>query len=316
MKKKIIARISNGLGNQMFLYAASFVLAKKIDYNLFLDVQSGIDHDIKRNKDKTFKHYKPKYELGIFNLSANILEPYSILFSKLNYIKRKINIFFDKFREKKKLIIEKKNFENKNFFNYIDTNKISSDIIHIEGYFECEKYFNDFRSEILKEFSFNKKINCNQKYFNDINNSNSISLAIRRNRFTEKYEDDKSVDKFNKTKKFEDEQFNYIIKSIDYLKKKTNNPKFFLFSDNFENLDNRFLHLENIVLVKDFISNKVLEDFYLMHKCKHFVIAPTTFHWWAAWLNNNNNKICLRPSNDFLNPSNNVDFWPDSWVKI
>jgi len=144
MKKKIIARISNGLGNQMFLYAASFVLAKKIDYNLFLDVQSGIDHDIKRNKDKTFKHYKPKYELGIFNLSANILKPYSILFSKLNYIKRKINIFFDKFREKKKLIIEKKNFENKNFFNYIDTNKISSDIIHIEGYFECEKYFNDF----------------------------------------------------------------------------------------------------------------------------------------------------------------------------
>ena len=111
-------------------------------------------------------------------------------------------------------------------------------------------------------------------------------------------------------------KLNYIIKSIDYFKKKTNNPKFFLFSDNFENLDNRFLHLENIVFVKDFISNKILEDFYLMYKCKHFVIAPTTFHWWAAWLNNNNDKICLRPSNDFLNPSNNVDFWPDSWIKI
>ena len=119
-----------------------------------------------------------------------------------------------------------------------------------------------------------------------------------------------------KTKKFEDEQFNYIVKSIDYFKKNINNPKFFLFSDNFENLDNKFLNFKNIVFVKDFISNKVLEDFYLMYKCKHFVIAPTTFHWWAAWLNNNNDKICLRPSNDFLNPSNNIDFWPDSWVKI
>ena len=53
-----------------------------------------------------------------------------------------------------------------------------------------------------------------------------------------------------------------------------------------------------------------------MYKCKHFAVAPTSFHWWAAWLNNNDDKICLRPSNDFLNPSNSADFWPDSWIKI
>tara|TARA_B110000438_G_C15418281_1_gene480676 strand:- start:355 stop:519 length:165 start_codon:yes stop_codon:yes gene_type:complete len=52
MKKKLISRVSNGFGNQMFLYAASYAFAKKANYDLFLDIYSGINHDIKRNKKK------------------------------------------------------------------------------------------------------------------------------------------------------------------------------------------------------------------------------------------------------------------------
>jgi hypothetical protein len=36
----------------------------------------------------------------------------------------------------------------------------------------------------------------------------------------------------------------------------------------------------------------------------------------GAWLNNNKNKICLRPKNIVLNPSKNKDFWPSNWIKI
>ena len=48
-----------------------------------------------------------------------------------------------------------------------------------------------------------------------------------------------------------------------------------------------------------------------MIKCKNYAVGPTTFHWWSAWLNNNPDKICVRPHD--LNPSNNIDFWPESW---
>ena len=55
-------------------------------------------------------------------------------------------------------------------------------------------------------------------------------------------------------------------------------------------------------------------DFYLFSLCKNFIVGPSTFHWWGAWLNENQNKLCLRPKD--INPSNNKDFWPQNWISI
>ena len=62
-------------------------------------------------------------------------------------------------------------------------------------------------------------------------------------------------------------------------------------------------------------KNKSINDFNLFKYSKHFIVCPTPFHWWGAWLNQNPDKICVRPSGD-LNPSNNKDFWPESWISI
>ncbi len=242
------------------------------------------------------------------------MNKYSQFESKLNYIRRKIYILLDKLRINKSFIFEKKNLDNNFFYSKPVINLSSFKDLYIEGYFECEKYFIDYRSDILKEFSFKNKINFNKKYYNDIINSNSVSLAFRSDRFTERYSDDFSIDKINKTKNFDDKQFEFIINSINFFKQKISNPRFFLFSDNFDNLESKFVNIPNIIFVKNFLSNKVLEDFFLMSVCKNYAVAPTSFHWWSAWLNNNPDKICLRPRN--INPSNNIDFWPDNWIKI
>ena len=63
------------------------------------------------------------------------------------------------------------------------------------------------------------------------------------------------------------------------------------------------------------VNNDYINDFYLFSFAKHFIVSPSSFHWWGAWLNQNPNKICVRPS-DNLNPSNNKDFWPESWSII
>ena len=71
-----------------------------------------------------------------------------------------------------------------------------------------------------------------------------------------------------------------------------------------------FIEIENGMNTID----KILNDFYLLTQCKYFIVGPSTFSWWGAWLSNNQNKICIRPKN--INPSNNIDFWPESWITI
>jgi hypothetical protein len=76
------------------------------------------------------------------------------------------------------------------------------------------------------------------------------------------------------------------------------------------------MHTKNLI-ISDFelVQNKdVLNDFFLFSFSKHFIVSPSSFHWWGAWLNTNENKMCLYPAN--LNPSNNVDFWPKEWTPL
>ena len=41
MNKKIVVEIAEGLGNQMFMYAHAYSLAKKLNYQLEIDNKSG-----------------------------------------------------------------------------------------------------------------------------------------------------------------------------------------------------------------------------------------------------------------------------------
>ena len=140
--KKIIVRIAEGLGNQLFMYANAYALSKKINYTLFTDTTSG--YFKKKNQFR-------KNELFNFNISANEINS---LFKYDNYLldfKRKIQKKFDIFLYNKNFLIENidrnKHTEYNNYSNFKFSNHLK-----IEGYFQCEKYFYDFKDELVKEF--------------------------------------------------------------------------------------------------------------------------------------------------------------------
>ena len=183
--------------------------------------------------------------------------------------------------------------------------------LQLNGLNESIAFNQTIRKDIKDEFTFRDTDSFkNNILYKDIKNSNSVCICVRQNRFSEK----KRIltkDDNEKSLIFINEQINYIKKAIDMIKSKVTDPKFFLWSNGNIKLSNYFPNNEYT-----FVStNKIGLDLFLMTQAKHFIVIPSSYNWWGAWLNKNENGIILRPSHDhFSNFSlNNENFWPSSW---
>lgn len=304
MNKKIIVRIAEGLGNQMFMYANALSLSKKFDYKLLIDDSSG--------------YYKKKdvrnYYLNYFKITSK-LAPFYLKFD--NFFKnllRKILIKTELFRKKKLFLVEKKKINKETHFYNINLN-CSSNTIYVEGHFECEKYFNNNRQLLLNEFTLkNKSKYENNPYSKFIkkNLNKIISLCVRTDRFSERLNNRYNFTSIQKSKDFTKLNINYIYRAIKKFPKKIFNPIYLIWSNNFTDVK-KFFPGTNFVFVEN-SNNKTMTDFYLLTLCKYFIVGPSSFHWWGAWLSNYHDKICVRPKN--INPSSNRDFWPCNWLPL
>lgn len=71
--------------------------------------------------------------------------------------------------------------------------------------------------------------------------------------------------------------------------------RFLIFSDDIEWCKENFK--DKNCIVSDAASPSV--DFNCMRLCSHFIIANSSFSWWAAWLSINENKVVVAPKNWF-----------------
>ena len=311
MQDKLVIRLSNEIGNQMFMYASAYSISKELNRRLYIDDETAF----------LSKKNVSKFGLNLFNITSPIAPDVLKFKDSSGYIKRKFLIKTNFLRSKKKFYIEKKNrnkitkysndFKNFNFDNNL----------FLEGHFESEKYFKNYKDEIKNEFRF-KNLDSLKKntYFNEINKHNSVSFCLRQNRFIEG-EGKNTFQNKQKSWKFTLEQINYINKSADYIKSKVSNPSFFLWSNDFSNIDkNKFnFNCEEIKFYENENTlDKRIQSLFLLTQCNHFIVTTSAFNWWGAWLSERNNKIILRPSDNLFSELkiNNRDFWPESWIKI
>ena len=212
-----------------------------------------------------------------------------------------------------------KNSNNITCFQEDFMNQSFNNNLFMEGHFQSEKYFIDCKDEISSEFIF-KKADLYQKnsYFNAIVNSNSISLCIRQNRFIEG-KDNNTNENIRKSWEFTLEQISYTNKSVELIKSKVNDPKFFLWSNDFTNLESKLFNFEcqkiNLNNINENVDRRIL-SLYLLTQCKHFIVTTSSFNWWGAWLSSNQNKLIIRPSSFKNFTINNTDLWPENWLSV
>ncbi len=300
--KNLIVRLGNGIGNQLFTYAAAFNYSKKINANLLIDDESGF-------------YKRHKYELGNFNLTANIADKNHKFLGNIGRLKRKIYKKFYFIIRDKTFVEEKKDHNKLTEYNENIFSKNVNKNIYFEGYFQTEKYFKEVKNDIINEFSFKEKIiKEKNKFKNLILNTNSVSIHIRNKKFLES-ENHRNIDQLNK----ENFKLNLDItkKGIDFFEKNIEKPKFFIWSNDFKELKEYF-HSDKFIFIDNRPNVSDVYDLYLMTLCKHFIVSPSTFSYWGAFLSNNKNKICLGPPNiknksGYYGFSNNKDIRPDWW---
>jgi len=308
MPDKLILRLSNEIGNQMFMYASAYSISKELNRKLYIDDETAF----------LSKKNVSKFGLDLFNITSPIA-PDTLKFKNLSgYIKRKFFIKTDFIRSKKRFYIEKKD-RNKITKYSNDYRKLVFDSnLFLEGHFESERYFKDYKDEIKKEFKLRNQDSLKKNpYFNEINKLNSVSICLRQNRFIEGRGQNTPQNK-QKSWNFTLEQINYINKSVAYIKSKVSDPTFFLWSNDFSNIDkNNFNFSYKEIKFQDNgdVLDKRIQSLYLLTQCNHFIVTTSTFNWWGAWLSERNNKTILRPSDKFFNDFylNNQDFWPLDW---
>ena len=286
-----IIYICGGIGNQLFQYAFARKMQiitrdiVKIDSESFFNIFK--ERQIKDSRSFLLSSFNCLYEEASIN--------------EINQIRNRYG-FFSK-------VIRK--LSNKFVYNYNVTYK--PDIFqkkgdrYVEGYWQSPNYFADIREILLKELTpVNPLPQAALVYLNKIVESQSVSLHIRRG----DYLSSSVIDRYGAC------SLSYYFSAMKIMKEAVKNPYFFIFSDDIDWAIENFNKLDGNLI---FIKNKELtdiEELLLMSSCKHNIIANSTFSWWAAWLNKNDEKKVIAPDPWFDKEPYDRDLIPKSWLKI
>jgi len=283
----ITTKLMGGMGNQMFQYAAGRHLALLNNTNLKLDAVFLLDRSIK------WDHTLYEYELDVLNIRSTVQKKANKIGDKLEKIFRPSAV-----------VLEVP-------FTYDPSVLDKRGNIYLHGFWQSELYFKAIESTIRKEFEFVVAPDQqNAECLEQIHSTNSVSMHFRRGDYVNLAE----------TNQF------HGVSGIDYykaamvdIKKKVKDPHFFVFSNDLDWVKDNMTFDDAHTFVDHNPGRKSYEDLRLMINCKHNVIANSSFSWWAAWLNNNPEKIIIAPArwfNDEETTKKAGYMIPESWIRL
>ena len=276
-------RIWEGLGNQLFQYACIRALQLRNHEAVRLCV-------LPDQGDRTVRCYGLD-KLMITIPRAKVFEKFALCLERSRMIKN----VFQSIAEKSDSVgyIEEKSVRYKGYLKHLHGN------YYLSGWFQNEKYFSDFAEVIRKEIRPRKKIKISGELREILRNKNTVSVHIRRGDFS----------RFNNILDLE-----YYRRAFAIVEGQLADVFYVVFSDDLTWVMENMHFKDNVYYVN---KNKKLEDYeelFIMSRCKHHIIANSTFSWWGAWLDRNESKIVIGPKQWFARKKLNI--MPDTWIRV
>jgi hypothetical protein len=323
----IVLEIDSGLGNQMFMYAASKALAVKHNTNLYLDVDVackegyGIGQTFQLTKFNISAGFVNREIMKQFDARKTHSAYYDLIRSSLRKSKvvREVATLLRKKGINPSIVMPVGSKNQEKIYEEPDEDWVYKpeflelpDNVYIRGYFPSYKYFDNIRDLIIDEFTLKNDLSMmGREAMFKIESSNSISVHFRRgdvvaNPKYRSWYDGVVTDK-------------YYRNAIDYFAENVDDPHFFIFSNEIEWVKQNFKIPGKVTYVDHNKPESGYEDLFLMSRCKHNVTTGcSSFSWWAAYLNLNSEKIVIRTHrmnyHDHLNHPD--DFFPNDWKVV
>lgn len=272
----IIVKIKGGIGNQLFQYTigtyieVTFGLIVKYDISWF-----------------ALNHRRVTHRKLVLNL---ILNDFNYRIASSKEIAKATRVSLVKCLNKRSELLEYLTLICNKYFNrayYIEmedglpVTQIRT-YKYLDGYWQYSRYIDQVRAQVIQQLNkvFIQKLRKDSQYPSP--QAQDVCVHVRRgdyvhNTMANNHHGVCDID--------------YYWQGIEYFKERSTHVRFCFFSDDMDWVKETFGELINAVFIEAEGPFKDITEFFLMAQFNNFIIANSTFSWWAAVLSESNSVV-------------------------
>jgi Glycosyl transferase family 11 len=291
----ICTRLEGGLGNQLFQYAAGRALAHRHGTELLLDT-SGLTTHTKRVTPRGL-------ELHRFKHGARVAELSECLPSWLRYVPA-LSRWISPWR----MYVERPQALNSQFVALPDQT-------YLRGYWQSHHYFKDVAATLSRELEPTLPLSLQSVVVElqvDAAQASSVAVHVRRGDYVSLA----SAASFHGAL-----PLSYYTTALERVYSSVEAARVFVFSDDTDWCQKNLpLQEREAIFVSHNGGADAWQDLVLMSRCRHHVIANSSFSWWGAWLADQrwlgSPRLVVAPSRWFAGSvtQNLADRFPKHWT--
>lgn len=282
---KVIVDIKGGYGNQLFCYALGYAVSKRLQAQLWLDI-SMLEQHIVKDRQAELLHLQIAYD-------KLVTYPYD-----RRLLCRKLGI--NRCRKKNAIGWNTAVYEEKQLIQYDpDVFGIKKNTYY-DGFWQNPDYFHQYREELLPLLQpKEEKSESVAALAEQMQREESVSVHIRRGDYVGLAWD--LPMSYYEEAMLKMESFLGIC------------PHYYIFSDDMDFVREHYKTSgRQMTFVRYDSPSPVRDDMYLMSRCRHNIIANSSYSWWGAYQNQNPQKYVICPKIGMWDEK----FYLNDWHKI